>query len=201
MKRVLIQSCLAVILLAMYSASAMPNLDLAQKPTVANTGSFASSLAPSININSVEMGQAAYGNFMPVNLTISVTQFLSDSKAVESVCGLERFDFEVDALEIPLNGKAARIMSVAPIYAPCSYLISIIPTTDYLNSGSPNRPSPAKQNTWVNGVYTLSLRYLKGGNEVASKTFSFTIGGSTTWIKESKFHKVEDGNSKMSPLP
>ncbi|HWQ18456.1 MAG TPA: hypothetical protein VN455_01675 [Methanotrichaceae archaeon] len=210
MKKILVPACMAIIVLAMSLAGAMlpsPNFDLNQKSTFAKAGSFTLSPAPSINLGAIDIGQAASGNSMPVMLTANVTHFLSASKTTEAICGLEMFNFNIDTLEVPPGGKAARIMSVSPTYssvmyapASCSYLISIIPITDYLNSGSPNKPSPAKQNTWANGVYTLSLAYLDGGNEIASKTFSFTIGSSTSLADASKFNEVVEINPNLSPL-
>jgi len=207
MRRILIPTCLAIIVLAACLASAAlssPNLDISQKSALAKAGSFASSSAASINVETIDTGQAASGNSKPVNLTVSVTQLFSDSnQTAEAICGLGRFNFEIDTLEVPTDGKAARIMSVSPTYAnfvyapaPCSYWISIIPITDYLNQGSPASPSPGKQNTWVNGVYTLSLRYMNEGYETVSKTFSFTIGASASLGEAAKFNKI---NSKLSP--
>jgi hypothetical protein len=140
---------------------------------------------------------------------MSLTQFSSDSnQKAEAICGLDRSNFEIDTLEMPAGGKAARIMSASPtqassVYAsapvPCSYWISIIPITDYLNPGSTVNPSPGKQNTWVNGVYTLRLRYMNEGYETGSKTFSFTIGASASLIDAVKFKKTAAIDSKLSP--
>jgi len=209
MKKFLVPACLMIIILAISLAGAVqpsPNLDINQKSALAKTGSFVLSSAPSINLGAIDIGQAAPGNSMVVTLTANVTQFLSDSKTVEAICGLERFNFEIDVLDMPPGGKAARIMSVSPIYASvmyapahCSYLISLIPITDYLNPGSPNKPSPSKQNTWVNGVYTLRLIYIDGGNEIASKTFSFTIGSSTSLVEASRFKRVVEIDPTLSP--
>jgi hypothetical protein len=208
MRNILIPVCLVIVVLTACLASAAlssPNLDISQKPTFANAGSFASSSAPSIDLEAIDIGQAASGNYNPVNLTVSVTQFYSDSaQTAEAICGLDRFNFEIDSLELPPDGKAERIMSVSPtyansMYAPCGYLISIIPITDYLNEGSPAKPSPAKQNTWKNGVYTLRLKYMNEGYETASKTFSFTIGSSALLAGATKFDKTAAINSKLSP--
>ncbi len=57
-------------------------------------------------------------------------------------------------------------------------------------------PSPAKQNTWASGIYSIRLRYLNQGNEIASKTFSVTIGGSVPLVGAEKFNKVAAINSK-----
>lgn len=207
MRNILISVCLAIIVLTacLASAALSPlNLNMNQRQVSANAGSFMLSHAPSINLEAIDTGQAASGNFNPVNLTVSVTQLSSDfTQAAEAICGLDRFDFEVDTLEMPPDGKAARIMMVSPtdansIYAPCSYLVSIIPITDYLNRGSPAKPSPAKQNTWENGVYTLSLKYMKEGNEIANKTFSFTIGSGALLEGATKFDKTTVINSKLS---
>ena len=212
MRKILIPACIVIIVLAACLASAAlssPNLDMSQKSELTKAGSFASSSAPSINVVVIETGEAASGNSKPVNLTMSVTQFLGDSnQKAEAICGLDRSNFEIDTLEMPPGGKAARIMSVSPtqassVYAsapvPCSYWISIIPITDYLNQGSPVNPSPGKQNTWVNGVYTLRLRYMNEGYETGSKTFSFTIGASASLIDAVKFKKTAAINSKLSP--
>jgi hypothetical protein len=212
MRKILIPVCLAIIVLAAFLASAAissPNLDISQKSAPAKAGSFASSSAPSINVVAIDTGDAASGNSKPVNLSMSVTQFSSDSNQIaEAICGLDRSNFEIDTLEMPPGGKAARIMSVSStdayfVYAsapvPCSYWISIIPTTDYLNQRSPADPSPAKQNTWVSGIYTLRLRYMNEGSEMVSKTFSFTIGTSASLVNAAKFTETTLINSKLSP--
>lgn len=207
MRNILIPICLAIFVLGSILASAVlspPNLDMGHKQVFTNAGSFASSSVPSISLEAIDTGQAASGNFNPVNLTVSVTQLSSDfTQTAEAICGLDRFDFEIDTLEMPPNGKAARIMSVSQtnantMYAPCNYLISIIPITDYLNQGSPSKPSPAKQNKWENGVYTLHLKYMKDGNEIAGETFSFTIGPSALLDGATKFDKTMVINSKLS---
>jgi len=107
----------------------------------------------------------------------------------------DRLNFEIDTLEAPPDGKAARIMSVSPTYdnfeyapAPCSYRVSIIPITDYLNQGSPSNQAPGKQNSWVTGIYTLSLRYMNEGSETVSKTFSFTIGANVPLSEAAKIN-------------
>lgn len=212
MRKILIPVCLAFIVLAACLASAAissPNLDISQKSAEAKAGSFASSNAPSINVVAIDTGVAASGNGKPVNLSMSVTQFSSDSNQIaEAICGLDRSNFEIDTLEMPPGGKAARIMSVSSIDAnsvyasapvPCSYLISIIPITDYLNQRSPANPSPAKQNTWVSGIYTLRLRYINEGSETVSKTFSFTIGTSSSLVNAVKFTETTVVNSRLSP--
>lgn len=212
MRKILIPVCLAIIVLAACLASAAissPNLDISQKSAPAKEGSFASSSAPSINVVAIDTGAAASGNSKPVNLSMSLTQFSSASnQTAAAICGLDRSNFEIDTLEMPPGGKAARIMSVSStdanfVYAsapiPCSYWISIIPITDYLNQGSSANPSPAKQNAWVSGVYTLRLRYTNAGSEMASKTFSFTIGASASLVNAAKFTKTTVINSKLSP--
>jgi hypothetical protein len=212
MRKILIPVCLAIIVLAACLASAAissPNLDTSQKSAQAKEGSFASSSAPSIKVVAIDTGAAASGNSRPVNLSMSVTQFSSDSnQTAEAICGLDRSNFEIDTLEMPPGGKAARIMSVSStpanfVYAsdpvPCSYGISIIPIADYLNPGSPANPSPAKQNAWVSGAYTLRLRYMNEGSEMASKTFSFAIGASASLVNAAKFTKTAVINSKLSP--
>jgi len=208
MRIILIPAYLAIIVLTTCLASgalSSPN-DMSQQSTLAKTESFAMSSAPSINVIALDMGLAALGNSRPVNLTVNVTQIIGVAQTAETICGLNRFNFEIDTLELPPDGKAARIMSVSPTYAsymnppaPCSYWISIIPIADYLNQGSPVNPSPAKQNTWVNGVYTLQLRYMNAGNEIASKTFSFTIGGSPSLGNTIELNKISAINSKRSP--
>lgn len=212
MRKILIPVCLAIIVLAACLASAAissPNLDTSQKSAPAKAGSFASSYAPSINMVTIDTGVAASGNSKPVNISLSVTQLLGDaSQTAEAICGLDRSNFEIDTLEMPPGGKAARIMSVSStdarsVYAsasvPCSYQISIIPVTDYLNQRSPADPSPAKQNTWVNGIYTLRLRYLNEGSATVSKTFSFTIGTGASLVNAAKFTETAVVNSKLSP--
>jgi hypothetical protein len=213
MRKILFSACLAIIILAACLASAAlssPNLDINQKSALAKAGSFASSsvssFVPSINMEAINTGQAASGNSKPVNLTVSATLFSDSNQTAEAICGLDRSNFEIDTLEVPPDGKAARIMSVTPTLtnfmyspAPCSYWISIIPITDYLNQGSPANPSPGKQNTWVNGVYTLRLRYMNEGSEIAGKTFSFTIGSSASLSEAAKFNKIAAINSKLSP--
>jgi hypothetical protein len=210
MRNVPIPICLAIIILAMSPASAVmstPNLDMSQKSAFADAGSIAFSPAPSIDVEATDIGQAASGNSLPVNITANVTQYSSASKTTESICGLEMSNFEIETLEVPTNGNDVRIMSVSRrnanfMYAPappCNYWISIIPTTEYLGQESPYKPTPSKQNTWVDGVYTLRLRYISEGNEIASTTFSFTIGGDTSWVGASQFHRVTDSNSEKSP--
>lgn len=209
MRNILIPACLAIIVMAACFPSAAlssPNLDISQRSASAKAGLFAPPFAPSINVEAIDTGQAASGNSNPVNLTVNVTQFSSGSGQAEAICGLDRFDFEIDTLEVPPGGKAARIMSVSPTHdnfmyapAPCSYLISIIPITDYLNQGSPDKPSPGKQNIWENGVYTLSLIYINEGYETASKAFSFTIGADTLLGQAAKFNNIVAINPKLSP--
>ena len=214
MRRILISACLAIIILEACLASAAlssPNLDMSAQSALAKAGSFASSsvssFATSINVEAIDTGKAASGNSMPVNLTVSVTQFFSDSnQAAEAICGLGRFNFEIDTLQVPPDGKAARIMSVSPTYdnfmyapAPCSYWVSIIPITDYLNQGSPSNPAPGKQNTWVNGIYTISLRYMNEGSETVSKTFSFTIGANALLSEAEKINQIVAINEQRSP--
>jgi hypothetical protein len=206
MRKILIPACMAIIVLAACLASATlssPNSDISQKSSLAKAGSGAFASAPSVNVDAIDIGQAASGNSEPVNLTVSVIQSLGGVQMSEAICGLERNNFEIDTLEVPTGGKAARIMSVGPTYAgytnppaPCSYWISIFPTADYLNPGSPS--SPAKQNNWVNGVYTIRLRYVNQGNEFASKTFSVTIGGSASSVTAEKVIDFVAINSKKS---
>jgi hypothetical protein len=157
-RKILFSACLAIIVLAACLASAAlssPNLDISHKSALAKAGSFASSsvssFVPSINMEAIDTGQAASGNSKPVNLTVSVTLFSDSNQTAEAICGLDRSNFEIDTLEVPPDGKAARIMSVSPTQAnfmyspaPCRYWISIIPITDYLNQGSPTSPSPGK---------------------------------------------------------
>ena len=214
MRRILISACLAIIILEACLASAAlssPNLDMSAQSALAKAGSFASSsvssFATSINVEAIDAGKATSGNSMPVNLTVDVTQFFSDSnQAAEAICGLGRFNFEIDTLEVPPDGKAARIMSVSPTYdnfmyapAPCSYWVSIIPITDYLYQGSPSNPAPAKQNTWVNGIYTISLRYMNEGSETVSKTFSFTIGANAPLSETENINRIVAINEQRSP--
>jgi len=208
MRIILIPACLAIIVLAAcFSSAALssPNLDISQRSVSAEAGSFALSSAPSIDVEAIDAGQAASGNSNPVNLTVNVTQFSGGSgQTAEAICGLDRFDFEIDTLEVPPGGEAVRIMSVSPthdnsMYAPCSYLISMIPITDYLNQGSPNKPSPGKQNTWINGAYTLRLMYMNEGYETASRTFSFTIGAGVSLGQTAKFNNIVAINPKRSP--
>ncbi len=209
MRNILIPACLAIIILTACLASGVlssPNLDISQNSALANAGSFASSPAPAINVEAIDTGQAASGNSNPVNLTVNVTQLSSGSSQAEAICGLERFNFEIYTLEVPPDGKAVRIMMVSPTHdnfmyapAPCSYLISIIPITDYLGQGSPDKPSPGKQNTWKNGIYTLRLIYINDGYEIASKTFSFTIGAGTLLGQTAKFNNIVAINPKLSP--
>jgi hypothetical protein len=207
MKKILIPACLATIFLAACLASAAlssPNSDISQKSSSAKAGSGAFASAPSVNVDAIDIGQAASGNSKPVNLTVSVIQSLGGIQTSEAICGLERNNFEIDTLEAPSGGKAARIKSVSPTYAsytnppgPCSYWISIFPTADYLNPGYPS--SPAKQNNWVDGVYTIRLRYTNQGNEFAGKTFSVTIGGSASSVTAEKIIDFVAINSKKSP--
>ncbi|RQW81259.1 MAG: hypothetical protein EHM14_01780 [Methanothrix sp.] len=206
MKKTLIPACLAIIVLAACLASAAlssPNSDISQESSSAKAGSVAFASAPSVNVDSIDIGQAASGNSKPVNLTVSVIQSLGGIQTSEAICGLERNNFEIDTLEAPSGGKAARIMSVSPTYAgytnptaPCSYWISIFPTADYLNPGYPS--SPAKQNNWADGVYTIRLRYMNQGNEFAGKTFSVTIGGSASSVTAEKIIDFVAINSKKS---
>jgi len=151
-----------------------------------------------ININAVDVGQASSGNSRPVNITVNVTQGSDASFPRQSVCGLDRFDFQLDTIELPPNGYAARIMSVTPVQnnfmyapAPCSYLISLIPVSDYLNQESPAKPSPAKPHSWTSGIYIFQLTWVKEGNEIARKSFSISIG-------EVGFPHQ---SSEISPLP
>lgn len=204
MRKITITACLAIIVLATCLASgalSSPSSDISKSALAkAGSGSFASSSTSSINVDAIDTVQAAPGNSGPVNLTVSVIQSLGGIQTSEAICGLERNNFEIDTTEMPPGGKAARIMSVSPKQAgytnppaPCSYRISIIPTTDYLNPGSPS--SPAKQNTWASGIYSIRLRYLNQGNEIASKTFSITIGGSVSLVGAERFNKVAGINS------
>jgi hypothetical protein len=209
MKTTSILSCVAIIILTTCLASgalSSPKLTKSPQSALVETESFSMSSAPSINVNAIDTGLAALGNSRPVNITVNVTQIMDSPKSAEAICGLDRFNFEIDMLEVPPDGKDARIMSVSPTYAsymnppaPCSYRISIIPITEYLNQGSPANPSPAKLNTWVNGVYILQLKYLNAGNEIASKTFSFTIGGNPSLGNTIELNKISAINSKRSP--
>lgn len=212
MRKILFPACLAIVVLAACLASAAlssPNLDISQKSASAKAGSFASSsvsyFVPSINMVAIDTREAASGNSMPVSLTVSATLFSDSNQTEEAICGLDRSNFEIDTLEVPPGGKAARIMSVSPAHAnfmsstPCSYWISIIPVADYLNQGSPTSTPPGKQNTWVNGVYTLRLRYMIGGSENAGKTFSFTIGAGASLNEAAKFNNIAAINPKLSP--
>ncbi|NTV27894.1 MAG: hypothetical protein HGA93_04345 [Methanothrix sp.] len=209
MKTTSILSYVAIIILTTCLASgalSSPNLAKSPQSALVETESFSMSSAPSINVIAIDTGLAAHGNSRPVNITVNVTQIMDSPKSAEAICGLDRFNFETDMFEVPSDGKDARIMSVSPTYAgymnppaPCSYWISIIPIADYLNQGSPANPSPAKQNTWVNGCYTLQLKYLNGGNEIASKTFSFTIGGSPSLGNTIELNRISAINSKRSP--
>jgi len=144
MRRILIPACLEIIVLAACLASAAlssPNLDISQKSALAKAGSFASSSSPSINVEAIDTGQAASGNSKPVNLTVSVIQSLNDSnQTAEFICGVGKFNFEIDTLEMPPDGKPARIMSVSPTYsnfmyalAPCN-LHSAVKLRDLSNS-------------------------------------------------------------------
>ena len=209
MKKILIPICLTIIVLTAGLSNAVmstPSLDTSNRYASADIGLLTYSPAPSIDVESIYIGQAANGNGMPVNITINATQFSNATKTKESICGLGMQNFEIETIEMPAGGKAARIMNVAPIHinfmyapTPCRYLISIIPITEYLGQESPYKPTPSKQNTWVNGVYTLRLRYVCEGTEAASTTFSFTIGGDTSWVGASQFHRVTDSSSGISP--
>lgn len=204
MRKILIPACLAIIVLSACLASAAmpsPNSDISQKSASAKAGSGAFASAPSVNVDAIDLGQAFSGNSKPVNLTVSVIQSLGGIQTSEAVCGLERNNFKIDTLEVPVGGKDARIMSVGPTYAiytnppgPCSYWISLIPTADYLNPGSPS--SPAKQNNWASGVYSIRLRYLNQGNEIAGKTFTITIGGNLPLVGAEKYNEVAAINTK-----
>ncbi len=207
MRDILIPAYLAITILAACFPSAAlssPNLDINQRSALAEAGSFALSSTPSINVEAIDTGQAASGNSNPVNLTVNVTQLSGGSdQTAEAICGLDRFDFETDTLEVPSGGEAVRIMMVIPtndntMYAPCSYLVSMIPITDYLDQGSPDKPSPGKQNTWANGIYTLRLIYMNEGYETASRTFSFTIGAGVS-LSQTEFNDIVTINPKRSP--
>jgi hypothetical protein len=210
MRNILIPAGLVIVVLTACLASgalSSPNLDISQMSALTKAGTFASPSAPSINVEAIDIGQAASGNSNPVNITVNVTNFFSDSNQAEAICGLDRFNFEIDTIEVPPDGTAVRIMSVSPTYAnfmyapaACSYWISIIPITNYLNQGSPANPSPGKQNTWENGAYTLRLKYMNGGYETASKPFSFTIGVSASLGEVAEFNKIIAIGSKRSPL-
>ncbi len=81
MRKILITACLAIIVLATCLASgalSSPSSDISQKSALAKagSGSFASSSNPSINVDAIDIGQAAPGNSGPVNLTVSVIQSL-----------------------------------------------------------------------------------------------------------------------------
>lgn len=213
MRRILISGYLAIIVLTVCLANAAlssPNLDTSRQSALTKAGSFASPdgspFASSTNIETIDMGKAAFGNSMPVNLTVSVMQSFSATQTAQAICGLTRFNFEIETLEVPMDGKAAKIMSVSPTYAdainpaaPCSYWISIIPITDYLDQGSPYNPAPAKQNTWANGVYSLSLRYIKEGSEMASKTFSFTVGANAAPSAAGRIDRIIAIDAVRSP--
>jgi hypothetical protein len=207
MRKILISACLAVIILAPFLGSgalSSPNLDMNQKSGFAEAGSIALSYAPSITVMAADLGKAASGNSNPVNITVNVTELSSNSSISEAVCGLDRFNFEIDTLEVPPDGKALRIMMVnqenpnfmyAP--APCSYRTSIVPISDYLDQGSPNKPSPSRQNVWANGLYTFRLRYLNDGSETISDAFSFKIGPDGSLSQASRSSKIAVANPKL----
>jgi hypothetical protein len=47
------------------------------------------------------------------------------------------------------------------------------------NDYSFKTPAPCKQLTWIPGVYTVKLHYIKNGEELANRTINFSIGGIT----------------------
>lgn len=149
------------------AATPLPNMALNSKPVIVHTDV----VVPTININGIDIGQAAPGNSWPVNITLNVTQMGND------ICNLSVSDFKVDTLNVPPGGSAIDIKSVtlAPhrnfMYGPskCNYWVLLVPGT---NSD--------KQNKWVQGNYTLQLEYVKGGKQLA-KSIVFGLLNETSY--------------------
>ena len=86
-------------------------------------------------------------------------------------CGLNAGNFILETLKTPPNGHDVVINSVGVAYtstkgghSSCNYSINVAPAS---NQGG--------QYTWGNGTYNLQLDYIKDGQQLANKTFNFTV--------------------------
>lgn len=158
----------AMILLAASAVNAaQPSAMYPNSPVQANVKVNPQLLAPYINIGLIKVSPAYPGNFMPVNMSVSVISPATQ----QTICGLDATNFKLDTLRVPPYGPAVVIKNVFAISAiainqspSCDYWISMVPAS-----------YNGKQYTWVSGTYTLKLYYIKKGQQIANKTFSFRV--------------------------
>lgn len=158
----------AMILLSVSAVNAaQPSIMYPNSPVQANLKVNPQLLAPYINIGLIKVSPAHAGNSMPVNMSISLILPATQ----QTVCGLGASNFKLDTLMVPPYGPAIVIKNVFAISAiainqspSCVYWISMVPTS-----------YNGKQYTWVSGTYTLKLYYIKNGQQIANKTFSFRV--------------------------
>jgi hypothetical protein len=96
-----------------------------------------------------------------------------DANVIQSgyfVCGLNSGNFILETLKTPPNGHDVVINSVGVSSTStrgghsCNYSINVAPAS---NQGG--------QYTWGNGTYNLKLDYIKDEQQLANKTFNFTV--------------------------
>jgi hypothetical protein len=119
----------------------------------------------SIYISRIDLMGAAPGNSNGAVISVNVTELGGYA------CGLDINNFKLDTLKAPFFGQNIAINSVRESaaahgqpHAPCTYSINIAPAG--------NRDG---QYTWGKGTYILQLNYIKGGRQLAIKTFNFTV--------------------------
>lgn len=123
--------------------------------------------APFINIFSIKIAPAAPGNSEPVTAGVKVQSAIKK----EDICGLDASNFKLETITVPPGGAAVVIKNVyatssTAVNQPvdCNFWLELVPTS-----------FQGTQYTWLTGTYTLKLYYLKDGQQIADKTFSFRV--------------------------
>ncbi|MDD1751964.1 MAG: hypothetical protein LUQ38_02600 [Methanotrichaceae archaeon] len=124
-----------------------------------------SALTYSIDNNRIAPMGVAPGNSNMMAIDVSVTQLGN------SICGLNADNFILDTLKVPSNGQNVAIYSVGASsasrggsHSSCNYSLNLAPAS-----------YQGKQYTWVEGIYTFQLGYVKNGQQLANRTFNFTV--------------------------
>lgn len=125
--------------------------------------SFPQNLSLSIDISSITPGEAAAGNFQPVDVHFNVTRLGLPLFGLQ----LDNENLELDTLNAPPNGPEVVSSGIGVEISegfPSNYEMSIEPAT-----------YQGKQYTWAAGTYKVKLHCINAGKELANRTFSFSI--------------------------
>ena len=108
---------------------------------------------------------ATPGNSNKAVIAVNVT------KLQGYICGLDVNDFKIDTLKALFYNQKVAIYSVRASaassgqpHSPCTYSMDVAPAS---NQGG--------QYTWGKGTYNLQLDYIKDEQQLANKTFNFTV--------------------------